>query len=286
MRSRKLIARFVQRLVCAMLVAAGACSGAAPADSRSYTKIDDMEGAGARIDWLPPGVTVPGIWFSAVDCPQDDLDLSVAERGRSRGVDPWRSRGAARDVPGRREYACRPPAHAGAARRWVGGQHDCRLRRRIGEVPASVPCEELTARAVSRTGDRPQRLVRGSRSGRVRRPAGRCGSASSSIDRNTDPRGGICNAADPADVSQCYNQFGAWISLTDEFKRYDVVILGAAAEPGLGLSAGDGPRSRARVFRRLSGGSDSRVSLRRTRCARAAARRRCRSTSGSDDSTS
>ena len=41
-------------------------------------------------------------------------------------------------------------------------------------------------------------------------------------DRNTDPRGGVCNADDSASVHDCFNLFSAPVTLTDTFARYTI----------------------------------------------------------------
>ena len=43
-------------------------------------------------------------------------------------------------------------------------------------------------------------------------------------DVNTDPRGGICNAADLADEADCYNAFGVEVTLTSAPKRYRIAF--------------------------------------------------------------
>ena len=41
-------------------------------------------------------------------------------------------------------------------------------------------------------------------------------------DRNNDPRGGICNAADPNSVADCFNEFSIPLTLTNTFTRYTI----------------------------------------------------------------
>lgn len=237
--SKLIAARPVLRLACATLVAASACSAAARADSRSYTKIDDMEGAGARIDWLPPGVTVPGTWFSAVDCPQADRIFPLPNPA---DPDAWTHDDLAaphETFPG---VASTRAARLRTLEPLVGGwgaSMSVSFDGGSGELPAGVPCEEQTgqdfpAQTVDLSGYAGLTFwARAAAGGKMRIRA-------QLNDRNTDPRGGICNAADSADISQCYNQFGAWISLTDEFKRYEVPFSELLQNPDWGYQPQSG----------------------------------------------
>jgi len=59
-------------LACAALAWAGSCSGRPSAADGSapvgYTKIDDMEGDGSALAWIPPSGLTAGSWYTATEC--------------------------------------------------------------------------------------------------------------------------------------------------------------------------------------------------------------------------
>ena len=245
--SKLMFARFVLRFAGATVVAVAACSSTAPGDGRSYTKIADMEGAGAHIDWLPPGVTVPGVWFSAVDCPQADRIFPVLGL-----VDPgnWIHDDLAaphETFPG---VVSTRAARLRTLEPLVGGwgaSMSVGFDGVLGEIPAGVPCEEITAL------DFPAQSVDVSAYAGVTFWAMAAPGKVMTIrvqltDVNVDPRGGICNAADPADDSACYNHFGVSVPLTDEFRRYSVAFSELRQNSTWGFRTASGLPDLERVY--------------------------------------
>ena len=67
-------------------------------------------------------------------------------------------------------------------------------------------------------------------------------------DVNTDPRGGICNAADLADEAECYNAFGVEVTLTSAPKRYRIAFSDLMQDPRWGYRVASGVPDWQRVY--------------------------------------
>jgi len=218
-----------------LLVAAGACSGGkAQVDgvSAGYTKIDDMEEGGDRTEWASPGLTT-GLWWTATDCPEYD-NISPAWTGAN---------------PSDWSFAVIPAPHETFP--GVVSKNAARLRTtapltgvwgaemgfELGEVPGS---DAGTSGVIAPDGGGVDDAARcsfvldwkastvdiGAYSGitfwAMADPAGAQNIRVQLSDRNTDPRGGVCNAGDPASVADCFNLFSTPVMLTDTFARYTI----------------------------------------------------------------
>ena len=53
-------------------------------------------------------------------------------------------------------------------------------------------------------------------------------------DIDTDPRGGICNAGDPSNESNCYNGFGVDVVLSDTLTQHTIDFSGLEQDPTWG----------------------------------------------------
>jgi hypothetical protein len=227
------------RLVVLAMATAGACGGASPTVASSYTLIDDMEGEPPTIAWLPPGGALPGRWFSSTDCTQADRVLPP-----SFNVDPdgWSydllpephetfpgvtSRHATRlrttsplmgvwGAAAGFNFVDGPP--------WDAGPHEpdfgpgCTRVRALDFMATAVDLTAYTGVtfwAMAASGRKTVQV-------RLR-------------DWHSDPHGGFCNAADPADDEGCYNDFGTTVVLNDSFTRYTIDFSSLAQNPNWGV---------------------------------------------------
>jgi len=203
-----------------------------------YTKIDDMEGASNAIAWTPhPGGT-PGFWYAETDC---RYAYHISPPSYSSDPDGWTY--APLDTP----YETFPgilSTHAARLRTttaplvgiwganmnvdlaqpldWDGGPE----RPRAADIDAgsttdTQPCRNVTSRSFpgipvdltpySGLTFWGKASILGEHTIRVYL-----------IDRNSDPRGGICNSDDPNNESACYSGFWTPVFLTDSFARYEI----------------------------------------------------------------
>ena len=238
-------------LVTALLVWAAACSarhGSSDGASTGYTKIDDMEGPGPIIEWSSPPGMPSGFWTSSIDCTEGERISPVPYF-----VDPhgW-------------SFATYPTPHETFP--GITSSHAARLRTTsplvgiwgaamgfdLSDLPSSDggqgwppetvdggasmdghPCRQPTTRDIN--GDTVDLSAysgitfwamadtNGDKTIRVQLN-----------DENTDPRGGICNAANPSSEVDCYNSFGVDVALTDTLTRYTVDFLSLEQNPAWG----------------------------------------------------
>jgi hypothetical protein len=213
-------------------------------DPNRYTKLDDMEGAINQIAWPPPDGAMPGLWFSSADCTQADRISPTPYF-----VDPDAAVYA--ELPAHHEtfpgvastHAVRLRTTAPLVGVWGGNiavGFASTGRPSLPPTPANgAPCRQGTDTDFpSPTVDLTAyagitfwaKAESGARNLRVQLN-----------DRNTDPRGGVCNAPDPYDESRCYNGFGTSIVLTPTFQRYTIdfsvlaqnLLWGFRPDPGV-----------------------------------------------------
>jgi hypothetical protein len=237
-------------LLAALLACCAACSsgtaGGSPS-SAGYTKIDDMEGSRDVIEWQPPPGLIPGSWASSTDCTEAE-DISPLPYF----VDPngW-------------SYATLPSPHETFA--GIVSTHAARLRTisplkgiwgasngfEFAEVPnadggemwppagldAGPPdgstCRQAMASDVA-AGSVDLSAYSGITFWAMADPAGVKTLFVILDDQNTDPHGGICNAADPSNTAECYNGFTQAIALTGTFTRYTIDFSSLHQQEGWG----------------------------------------------------
>ena len=240
----------LQSILMLAALAGVACSKSGPsAPPAGYVKIDDMEGdSGGIIEWTPPSGALPGVWFTATDCTEYDR------------ISPPPSQLA----PGEWSYAELPEAYQTFP--GVLSTHAARVRTTTplggvwggnmgfdlatppdadGERPAPVsavpdggapgpgqPCRQPT------TQDYPAVATDLSAYSGVTFWAMAAGGQQNMrveiTDVNVDPRGGICNAADRTDESNCYNGFRTTLTLTNTMTRYTVDFSALQQDPTWG----------------------------------------------------
>jgi hypothetical protein len=239
-------------LVPSLLACAAACSsGKASSDDASvgYTKIDDMEGENGVIEWTPPFGMFPGSWFTTTDCTEGDRISPVAS-----SIDPQSWSYATYSAP----HTTLPGVaslHAARLRTtsplvgvWGAGMgFDFALLAQAvvdGAIPQSdtvdsgatmvgQPCRQGSSR------DSPGGTVDLSAYSGITFWAMAGGTVNNTIqvlfnDINTDPRGGICNSADPGSESNCYNGFAEDVALTDTLTQYTIDFSSLTQDPTWG----------------------------------------------------
>jgi hypothetical protein len=243
MRNRSCAAR---SFLAAWLIAFGAAcsSGKSPV---GYTKIDDMEGGGFVIEWPPPPGMVPGIWTAGIDCTQahsiSPLPYFVDPNGWSFEALPTPEE----TFPGV------VSTHAARLRTTVPlvGIWGASMGFDLAELPsadggenwpptdldAGVPAGS-TCRQGQSTDVAADTVDLGAYSGITfwakADPAGATSLVVIFVDKGEDPRGGICNATNPNDTSQCYNGFSVTIPLAAALTRYTVDFSSLQQDPAWG----------------------------------------------------
>jgi hypothetical protein len=236
-------------LAAALLACCVACSNVSANSNSSvgFTKIDDMEGSRDLIDWQPPPGLIPGSWGASTDCTEAH-DISPL----AYFVDPngW----SYATVPAPHEtFAGIVSAHAARLRTTspLEGIWGASIGFEFAELPnpdgsqmwppagldAGAPdgstCRQALASDVA-TGSVDLSAYSGITFWAMADPAGAKTLFVTLNDRNTDPHGGICNAADPSDTSDCYNGFGQAIALTGVFTRYTIEFSSLQQQEGWG----------------------------------------------------
>jgi hypothetical protein len=226
-------------LVVSLLVCAGSCSSEKASNDSAqagYTKIDDMEGEGGSIQWVAlPGVP-PGSWWTNTDCTEGERISPVPH-----SVDPHGWFYAAYSTPNE-TFPGITSSHAARLRTtsplvgiWGammginftqlpsgdGGQADLSGRLDAGVSMGGEPCTQSSSL------DFPSVPVDLSAYSGITfwGMADSAGAKTILVqlrDINTDPRGGICNAADPSTDGACYNGFGIAVALTDTLTQYTI----------------------------------------------------------------
>jgi hypothetical protein len=217
-----------------ILVAGAACGGTSGAIT--YTLIDDMEGTGNRTLWSPSTDTKPGWWAASIDCTQADR-ISPPPYFADPNASPYAPLSAPTETFAgvTSTSAIHFRTTTPIAGTWGAGieaflssdtDDPPRPVDDAGGPPWGAPCRQGTARDFQApTVDLTPysgitfwaRSAGGSRSLRV-----------DLQDRNTDPRGGLCNGVDEAN---CYNGFDDFVVLTDSFARY-TIDFSALAQDG------------------------------------------------------
>jgi hypothetical protein len=231
-----------------------------------YTKIDDMEGGGMRIAWMPAAGMIPGFWWTATDCTEAEnispLPWFVDQGGwsyaalpavhetfpgivskhatRLRTISPlvgiWGANTGLdfADIPNGDGAVDGPlaldaplPSDADAAI-LDGGSSVADA----GASPGGPACPASTTfntsgRAVDLSG------YSGLTFWAMADPAGSKNIRVQLNDRDTDPRGGICNP-DESSAGACYNGFSAALSLTGAFQRYTIDFSTLRQNPSWG----------------------------------------------------
>jgi|SRR5450631_1164877 len=239
-------------VVPSLLACAATCSsGKASSDAASagYTKIDDMEGTSGLIEWTsPPGMT-PGFWWSATDCTESDRISPLPFF-----VNPYGWSYAALPIP-HETFPGIASTHAARLRTIspLTGVWGANMGIDFAELPALAggpiwpppmgvdaaapadgqPCIQGTSRdfnggpvdlsSYSGITFWGMATMTGARTVRVQLN-----------DRNTDPRGGICNPADPSNESNCYNGFRVEVAMTDSLTQYTVDLSSLQQDPSWG----------------------------------------------------
>jgi hypothetical protein len=215
----------------------GACSSETA--GVTYTLIDDMEGANVTV-WTSPGGATPGGWYTSTDCTQADRILPPPY-----DIDPngwsYDELGAPHEtMPGvESRRAARLRTIAPLAGIWGAtlGLNFVESVLRDGHPPlppAPGPgCGLTSLDFMSGTVDVSaysgitfwaRAASPGLRTVRV-----------NFRDRNTDPRDGLCNAADLTKTDDCYNDFGTAVILTDTFTRYTIDFSSLTQKEGWGF---------------------------------------------------
>lgn len=219
------------------------CGGTSP--SRSYTKIDDMEGPENAIQWIGPPGTRPGSWFAATDCSQADR---IDPPSTAVVLDGW-------------SYAALPKhqetmpgifsAHATRLRTTTplvgiwGASAGIAFAVPLGVGPPDAGVSTDDAGACLETDDYPNPPVDLTSYAGVTFWARAASPGARNMrvhvnDVNTDPRGGICQAVDSSASTYCYNGFGVQIELTDTFQRYTLDFSQFMQRGGWGYHPPDG----------------------------------------------
>ena len=200
------------------------------------------------IEWAPPAGMVHGIWFSATDCteatdispppyfipsggwsyaalpqPQETFPgITSTHAARLRTTSPlvgfW---GASIAF----DFAELPNADGGEI--WPPQGVGRRCPRRTG-LPESNHAAISLARTVDLT------AYSGFTFWGMADPTGVTGITIELDDRNTNPRGGICNVADPSGNGDCYNEFTVAIPLSSTLTRYTVDFSSLQQDPTWG----------------------------------------------------
>ena len=233
-------------LIVALLPCVSGCSdGKGP--PTGYTKIDDMEEGGMLIEWAPPAGMVHGIWESFTDC-TEATDISpppyfIPSGGWSYAALPQPQE----TFPG---ITSTHAAHLRTTSPLVG-VWGANIAFDFAELPnadggeiwppqaldAGVPdgpgCQNRTASDfVGGTVD--LTAYSGFTFWGMADPTGVTGITIELDDRNTNPRGGICNVADPTGSGDCYNKFTVSIPLSRTLTRYTVDLSSLQQDPTWG----------------------------------------------------
>jgi hypothetical protein len=232
----------------ALLAGATACSAGGAANhadaALSYTKLDDMEDGGDRIEWTASGLA-RGSWWTSTDCTAAHDIAPVAT-----AVDPGGWAFAALPAP----HPTMPGVTSARAARLrttapLMGIWGANMGFNAAERPGA------DASAISATAPDGGTLIDpegcpvtvdwnaveadlGAYSGitfwAMADPAGTQTIRVAVDDVNTDPRGGVCDATTPGSSADCYNSFAASLNLTDTFTQYTIDFASLQQDPSWG----------------------------------------------------
>lgn len=238
-------------------------------NSRTYTKIDDMEGSGGRIEWQPPSGGQPGFWSSSTSCAQVSRILpepfsatawtyetvpmyetmpgvtsTHAAELRTKPGEPlvgvWSADPLAAVDWGANmgfDFAHRTDGDAGASQSpsWdadaeLSGVDAGGSGTDVDPAPDGAACVQAAPDPDGVTA----RLDRycGITFWAKAAADGRQAIRVQFNDVNTDLRGGQCSPSDPK--TKCYNGFGKALMLTDTFTQYQVDFSELRQEPSWG----------------------------------------------------
>jgi hypothetical protein len=208
-----------------------------------------MEGENGVIEWTPPDGMFSGAWFATTDCTEGDRISPLAS-----SIDPQGWFYATYSAP-QTTFPGVTSLHAARLRTtsplvgvWGAGMgFDFALLSQIGvgnPTPDSgavdagspvvgQPCRQGSSR------DFPGGTVDLSAYSGITFWAMAEGTGSKTIrvefnDTNTDSRGGICNAADPSNESNCYNGFAIAVVLTDTLTQHTIYFSSLQQDPSWG----------------------------------------------------
>ena len=225
----------------ALLVGTILGTGCSDGGTASYTLIDDMEGEVNQIAWPAPDGALPGRWGSTTDCTQADrispspylvdpdafpyADLSTEYETFS-GVTSTRAARLRTTTPLVGVWGANIILS-------LSGTDPSSIRA-PGAPPDGEPCRQdsalnYPAPAVDLT------AYSGITFWAKAEPGGARTVHVQVIDRNVDPRGGICNAAHPDDDDDCYNGYRTSVVLSDTFTRYTIDFSTLAQNPTWGF---------------------------------------------------
>jgi len=231
-----------------LLACAASCSGrTAPADggaSAGYTKIDDMEGSGRMVEWMPPSGLLPTVWYAATDCneagniwpPPDafvDGVFTPAVWSHPTLPTPHETFPGIISTQAARLRTTSPlvdvwGANIAFAFAWMPGLVPEIVPDAAGSDPAACPIVLGPQAAVDLS------AYSGVTFWAKGDPAGLRAVKVMFLDGNTDPRGGICNHTDTNSPDFCYNGFSQTIALTDTFAQYTVDFASLQQDPAWG----------------------------------------------------
>lgn len=239
-------------LVVTLLLCATACSCGKVSNNSArtgYTKIDDMEGEGGTIQWVPPSGLASGGWFSNTDCTQAERIAPLPSF-----VDPqgwyYSSLPAPHEtLPGIVSFrAARLRTTSPLVGIW-GAQMGFDFTQLPGGDGGQAGLSDIVDAGVPMIGGQPCRqpssldfpsvpVNLSAYSGiTFWAMADSAGAKTINVqlrDGNTDPRGGVCNAADPSGVGDCYNGFGIAVTLSDTQTRYTIAFSSLQQNPTWG----------------------------------------------------
>jgi hypothetical protein len=200
-----------------------------------------MEGDVNQILWPPPDGAPPGFWGVSIDCTQADRISPLPY-----AVDPNSSPYAPLTIetetfPGvtstraARLHTTTPLTDVWGAQIILGfAGSDPSAIRAPGAPPEGEPCQQdsalnYPAPTVDLT------AYSGITSWAKAEPGNGRALLVQIVDVNTDPRGGVCNAAHPDDDDGCYNGYGIRVPLTATFTRYTIDFSILGQNPGWGF---------------------------------------------------
>jgi len=199
----------------------------------TYTLIDDMEGTGPNvIEWVPPDGAAAGGWWTTTDCTQKDriapppFDVDRESWTYDELPDAYQTFDGVTSRHAARLRATTPLVGIWGA---MVGMNFLTSALREGAVPDCPGTLDFTGTTVDLTpyaGITFWAMAASPGLQRVR---------VNLRDRNTDPRGGVCNAGNPTADDDCYNDFGTAVALTDTFTQYTVDFASLQQKPEWGF---------------------------------------------------
>jgi hypothetical protein len=238
----------------ALLIEAAGCSGSDDGASvAGYTLLDDMEGAGSVIAWVPPVGESAGAWWTAIDCTQADR---IEPPPPTVGANDWSFDlllEPHETFPGiTSQHAARMRTTTPIMGVW-GATMGFDLLWSVfsdGAAPAPDPdagCVQPTALGLT-GGTVDLSAYSGLTFWAMAAPGGLRNLRVSVRDSTSDPRAGFCNAADPTNDADCYNAFSAGLTLTETFMRYTIDFSTLKQDPNWGVRSPSGALDAQHVY--------------------------------------